>query len=329
MRAWRRIQYPRVRAVRPLTAVLAAGAILALAGTTSLVLVASGGPAQATSPARNGLIAFAGDRGSGPQVYTIEPDGTGLRRLTDVKGDASSPDWSPDGDRIAFWVEDKGLDVMNADGSDLHKLTARDGPPAFTPDGQHLVYGCCSGAHPGGVFLMRDDGSDAPGVRLTRNPFKQEDDTTPEVSPDGKTVTFVRNKAEGKLAALYAVNIDGSDVRRLTSYRLEVGFKHDWAPDGRHIVLTAHGDHAFGKSPNVATIRSDGSHLRMLTDHTGPNSGALAGSYSPDGRRIVFRTGNLKRQSSRLYKVRPDGTHLTLIRRLPFQPRFSDWGPRP
>ena len=141
--------------------------------------------------------------------------------------------------------------------------------------------------------------------------------------------TFVRQKVEGKLAALYAVNIDGSHTRRLTSYRLEVGIKHDWAPDGRHIVLTAHADHSFGKSPNVATIRSDGSDLRMLTHHTGANSGALAGSYSPDGRRIVFRTGNLKRPSSRLYKVRPDGTHRKLIRRLPFAPRFSDWGPRP
>src|SRR5204863_7538418 len=85
---------------------------------------------------------------------------------------------------------------------------------------------------------------------------------TPEVSPDGQTVTFVRNKVDDKLAALYAVNIDGSDVRRLTSYRLEVGSKHDWAPDGRHIVLTAHTFHAFGKSPNVATIRPDGSNLR-------------------------------------------------------------------
>ena len=82
---------------------------------------------------------FSGDRGSGADIYTINADGSGLRRLTHVKGDAGSPDWSPDSTRIVFGIEDKAVYLMDADGGDLHQVTAPGGEPAFTPDGDHLV----------------------------------------------------------------------------------------------------------------------------------------------------------------------------------------------
>jgi dipeptidyl aminopeptidase/acylaminoacyl peptidase len=329
------------------SAVRRLAALVAVAAITTLGVLVIGGPAQATFPAQNGLIAFAGDKGSGAEIYTMKADGTGLRRLTRLHGNASTPDWSPDGTRIVFYLEGdrthrtrSGIYIMSADGSDLHQVTTPEvipyggGPAAFTRDGQHLVYECpgwdtdkCGGSS--GIFLMRDDGSDAIGLDLSSNPFHAEGDANPEVSPDDQTVTFVRHKVDEKLQALYAVNIDGSDERKLTSYRLEVAIKHDWAPDGRHIVLTTKADYPGHESPNVATIRPDGSHLRMLTRYTGGEKGAFAGSYSPDGRWIVFRVENLERESFRLFKMHPDGTHRKLIKRLPFSPRGNDWGPQP
>jgi Tol biopolymer transport system component len=312
---------------------------------TAVGVLAIGGPAGATFPARNGQIAFVGDRGSGSDVYAINPDGTGLHRLTHMDGDENVPDWSPDGARIAFWLDphsDPNMYsgyVMNADGGDLHQVTAPGISaqfPAFTPDGDHLVYDCeffLEGGHPrscAGIFLMRDDGSDFGDLRLTTNPFPRQGDVNPEVSPDGQTVTFVRIKLGHRQQALYAVDIDGGDVRRLTSYRREVAIKHDWAPDGNQILLTTKADYPpEHHSPNVATIRPDGSHLRMLTHYTGGERGAFAGSYSPDGRWIVFRVENPEKEQFRLYKMHPDGTHRKLIRRLPFAFRGVDWGPRP
>lgn len=321
-------------------------ALLVVAAITALGLLVIGGPAQATFPAQNGLIAFAGDTGSGAEIYTMRADGTGLRRLTNLNGFATTPDWSPDGTRIVFYLQEPpdkdlgGIYIMNADGSDLHQVTTHQVIPfggdlaAFTPDGQHLVYGCHGwGTDKCGersrISLMRDDGSDAPGLFLSANPFRGEGDSNPEVSPDGQTVTFVRHKVDGKLQALFAVNIDGSGDRKVTSYRREVAIKHDWAPDGRHIVITTKADYPEHKSPNVATIRPDGSHLRMLTHYTGGEVGAFAGSYSPNGRWIVFRVENLDKESFRLYRMRPDGTHRKLIKKLPFSPRGNDWGPRP
>ena len=57
---------------------------------------------------------FSGDSGSGADIYTINADGSGLRRLTHVKGDAGSPDWSPDSTRIVFGIEDKAVYLMDA-----------------------------------------------------------------------------------------------------------------------------------------------------------------------------------------------------------------------
>jgi Tol biopolymer transport system component len=314
------------------TAVVAAVAATVLVAL-ALVLAFDDGRSSATSLARNGQIAFSGDNGSGAEIYTIHADGSGLRRRTHLNatagthGDAGSPDWSRDAGRITFGLEDKAVYVMNADGSGLHRVTPG-GEPVFARDGHHIVYWCDSCAGGDGIFLVRDDGADAPGVRLTTNPFHDQGDENPEISPDGRTLTFVRHKVGGELQALFAADIDGTHLRQLTSYAREVAIKHDWAPSGRQIVLTTDADYPRHRSPNVATIRPDGSHLRMLTHYVGGKVGAFAGSYSPNGRWIVFRVENVDRKSFRLFKMHPDGTHRRLIRKLALSPRQSDWGPR-
>jgi Tol biopolymer transport system component len=295
------------------------------------LMTVGGGAATATTPGKNGLILFHADTGSGAQLYTIKPNGTGLHQLTHVAGEAVNADWSPDGRRIAFEFAAEthaGIAVMNADGTGIRDLTPTgfQGQPSFTPDGHHLVYDCgCPGGQ--GIFIIRDDGTGR--RRLTTTPFASEGDTDANVSPDGKTVTFVRHKVDGLLQALYAVNIDGSHLRKVVPYRYEVAVKHDWAPDGRHIVITTDADYPEGRSPNVATVRPDGTHLRLLTHYSGGAWGAFAGSYSPDGRWIVFRLENLQLERYRLMKMYPDGSHRKLIAELPFRPRGSDWGSRP
>jgi len=281
-------------------------------------------PAHAATPGTNGRIAFQMDFGLGVQIYTIKPSGLGIRQLTKVDGSAEEPDWSPDGTRIAFQAEDgpDGLWIMNADGSDPQQVASSGAQPAFTPDGTHLVYDChdCAGGQ--GIFLMEADGSDAPGTRLTTNPSGFEGDTNPEVSPDGQTVTFVRRKTEGERQALFAVDIDGTDVRELVPYRFNVFIKHDWAPDGSRIVFTS----PIDGPANVYTVAPDGSDRRQLT-HVDADFGAIAGSYSPDGRWIAFRWEHPSAGLYRLEKMRQDGSDRSTVTRTPIGPRFIDWGP--
>ena len=58
-----------------------------------------------------------------PQLYGVNPDGTGEIRLTDLRSDGMggySPSWSPDGSTIAIEVFEEGnwnLHLVQADGS--------------------------------------------------------------------------------------------------------------------------------------------------------------------------------------------------------------------
>ena len=84
------------------------------------------------------------------EIYTIKPDGTGLRRLTHSPGNDAHQGWSPDGERIVFASARMGfkdevtytdapqpygeLFVMRYDGSDVQQLTDNqweDGTPAW------------------------------------------------------------------------------------------------------------------------------------------------------------------------------------------------------
>jgi Tol biopolymer transport system component len=160
--------------------------------------------------------------------------------------------------------------------------------------------------------------------RVTRNPGRC-CDTDPNFSPDGKLITFVRIKEDGKQQALFAVHPDGTGVRQLMPYSSEVAIKHDWAPDGKSIVVTTNADFVRPKeAANLVTIRPDGSGTKQLTKFkVGKN--AFAGSFSPDGKLIVFRLE--QGDTYALAVVDRNGGRLRMLTPLSKnKPRFIDWG---
>jgi Tol biopolymer transport system component len=305
--------------------------IVSILAMVAMTLMTAGVlPAHATTPGKNGRIAFAMDKGSGAEIYSIKRDGTGLRKLTSASGSALTPDWSPRGRTIMFADDvNEGttsyLAIMHSDGSHFRDLTHTGyrEHPDFIPGSRHIVFGCDCGIN--GLFVSRDDGTNE--RRLTRSPFHG--DTGPAVSPDGRTVSFVRVKKNEILQALFAINVKGGGLRMIVPYAFEVALKNDWAPRGNHIFFTVYGDAPDGHSSNVATIRPDGTHMRILTHIDRPGVGALSGTYSPDGRWLVFKITNHNNGTYRLMKMRPDGSDRTLIASLPAEPRGIDWGPQP
>jgi TolB protein len=79
---------------------------------------------------------------------------------------------------------------------------------------------------------------------------------------------------------------------------------------------------AFGRAGDIWTARADGSHPRRLTSGRGPEEDP---SWSPDGRRLVYRDSrrgfNL---NDEIYVMDRDGSH---SRNLTRSPRTNDWGP--
>jgi Tol biopolymer transport system component len=101
---------------------------------------------------RGDLIMFSRQADGDYEIYTIRPDGTGLRRLTHSRGNDAHMAWSPDGGHIVFATTRMGFKdevvstdapqpygeifVMRADGSDVQQLTDNqweEGTPAWQP----------------------------------------------------------------------------------------------------------------------------------------------------------------------------------------------------
>jgi Tol biopolymer transport system component len=133
----------------------------------------------------------------------------------------------------------------------------------------------------------------------------------PNVSPDGRTIAFQGQKSETR-RALFTVKMNGSHLRRITSFALNVGSRIDWAPDGAHIVFTQYSN---GGPGNTALIRPHGSGLVFLTHNDG-DVGAQGAVYSPDGRWILYRRQNNVAERFAIWKMRPDGSNRNHIRGL-------------
>jgi Tol biopolymer transport system component len=101
---------------------------------------------------RGDLIMFSRQADGDYEIYTIKPDGSGVKRLTFSKGNDAHMGWSPDGEHIVFASTRMGfkdeaiytdapqpygeLFVMKYDGSDVQQITDNqweDGTPAWVP----------------------------------------------------------------------------------------------------------------------------------------------------------------------------------------------------
>lgn len=242
-----------------------------------------------TDASAEGQIAFR----SNGQIYAMNPDGSRRVQLTTAGG--HHPAWSPGGDRIAF---ERG-----------------------TPDGHTEI------------FVMNADGSGQ--RRLTHSPGN---DLGPTWSPDGTQIAFASPREDG-FFQLFVMGADGSDPRRLSA---DWGFAPDWSaagpiafecapefPFGDNEICIGPGAGAANLTDNTSfdyrpAISPDGSRIAFHTsrhggseiyvmnaDGSGETRLTTTGreseaAWSPDGTRIVWRSGGL-------WTMNADGSGKALI----------------
>ena len=59
-------------------------------------------PSRSGEHARNGRVVFVSDRSGNYQIYTMNPDGSGLTNVSNYDGWDFQPAWSPDGSKLAL-----------------------------------------------------------------------------------------------------------------------------------------------------------------------------------------------------------------------------------
>lgn len=116
-------------------------------------------------------IAFVSDRSGTTDIWVMDTLGGNAVNLTDDAFVDLSPAWSPDGTRIAFHSDRDNVDfaiyVMNADGSNIMKVSPSDPPcelPHWKPDGLLLAYDC-----DGDIWTSAPDGTNRQQITRTTN----------------------------------------------------------------------------------------------------------------------------------------------------------------
>ncbi len=204
--------------------------------------------------------------------------GTGAQRvLTSSRPGVSSPQWSPNGDRIAFIAPDTTSDsgedqifMMSMQGGEPRKLTnAQSGVDVFSwsPDGSTLA------------FTTEDEPPNKSAIQQGHDYFEVGDDpylTTQEPMP----------------IHLWLVSASGGAARRITSgsWSLatpDISVPLSWSPDGREVVLTRVPTPHIGDGDRSTIIVVDVAtkQVRKLTSHARFEDYA---AFSPDGTKIAY-----------------------------------------
>lgn len=273
----------------------------ALGLAVALAALAGAAPSEAAFPGRNGAIAYVYNGSSGDPAPILELRGLAARapgadeqrlliecRLTDGEpsgGDCTgtrydAPSYSADGRRIAF---DAGrqLALMDADGSNLTLLpatTADDGDPAFSPDGERIVF---SGANERGgtdLYVRRLNGGQARAIVY---------DASQPAWSSRNQLAYVRD------GNIYRADPSGRRRRFVTS-----GILPDWSPNGRRLVLIRpHPNLTFaGLTGRLYVVGANGRGLRRI----GSRDDVSHPVWSPDGRFMAFDGFDLGVHTKRL-----------------------------
>jgi Tol biopolymer transport system component len=231
-------------------------------------------------------------------IYTINVDGSGERRLTDTPGLDGLPSWSPEAQRVAFVSDRDGgnweIYVMDSDGTQQRRLTNTpekdEAVPAWSPNGEKIAYVTGFFGDPS-IWVMDADGSGH--KRLV-------DGNWPSWSPDGERIVYTTFSDGEQLAVMSA---DGSGQRELPG----VAYEAAWSPNGKQFAyVTSRGMN----NEEIYVMNTDGTERTRLTDI--PGNDHWPPTWSPDGTRIAF-TSDGTDDNGEIYVMNSDGSGLTKL----------------
>ncbi len=199
------------------------------------------------------------------EIYNLNvKDGT-EDRLTNRIGIATSPEFSPDGQKIVFTRNNPNnnqfqIMIMDRNGDNVGNIPQVLGwDTTWSPDGKKILF---ASDRDGLTQLFTINLQGKQLSRLTNLPAIR---GRSDWSPDGQFIVTYSGEAWNR--EVYIMNADGSNVRQLTpSGGNSQG--PSFSPDGKWVTFTAYFDHSGDENGcEIYIIRTDGTDLRRLTDN--------------------------------------------------------------
>ena len=212
------------------------------------------------------------------ELQVSDADGYNADFILAHKEPIISPQWSPDGGRIAYVSFERRKPIVFihnlVDGtrSVLANFEGSNSAPAWAPDGKRLAVVLTKDGS-SNIYGINADGSGL--VRLTNTPHI---DTEPNFSPDGKYILFTSDRAGSP--QIYRMRADGEgDAERMT-YEGTYNVTPRHSPDGKSFIFIHRNEGRF----NVAAQDMGSRQMQILTVGGFDQSP----TFAPNGKMVLY-----------------------------------------